>query len=140
MLQCFADAWTGIAEPRGDKRIRSGVVVAQLVAAPQRYEQEQLAHELQSFEAGIATPTAETLAALPEAAEAEVAPVPTVPRLPRESVDHVVATGEDLLAIARRYAVDVEDLARKNGLGIHDALEPGSTVTVSAMPRDVVPR
>ena len=90
--------------------------------------------------ADIAKLDAKTLATLAESAEASVAPAPVVPRLPRENIDHPVATGEDLLAIARRYAVDVEDLARLNGIGVHDALAPGSHVKVSALPRDVVPR
>jgi membrane-bound lytic murein transglycosylase D len=55
-------------------------------------------------------------------------------------VHHKVAPGETLIAIARRFAIDVEDVARDNDVGINDALRPGTGLRLRVLPRDVVPR
>ena len=51
-----------------------------------------------------------------------------------ESTTHVVARGEMLSLIARRYGVTVEALARANGIANPDLIHVGQVLTIPAMP------
>lgn len=52
------------------------------------------------------------------------------PRVGRQRVDHKVATGETLWALARDYDVSVRELARWNSMAPGDALRIGQTLAI----------
>jgi ATP-dependent Clp protease ATP-binding subunit ClpA len=138
LLRCIDDAMTEVSVPRDDRRVRSGAVLARLVAQPKLYRHVELVAELLSLADSLEDLGEGGFPATKEEQEAKSPPPPR--RLPRETLDHVAIAGETLLDIARGFAVDVEDVARLNGIGIHDELAAGSTIKVSVLLRDIVPR
>lgn len=80
------------------------------------------------------------------AATAEAAPTDTptatpesaaTGNAPAEAVEHVVVAGETLTAIARRYGVDVAELARANGLANPSLIRVGQVLRIP--PADAEP-
>jgi len=53
---------------------------------------------------------------------------------------HVVAPGETLFSIARRYGLSVEELARLNGLQDPDRIHPGQVLRLSGEERRILPK
>lgn len=51
---------------------------------------------------------------------------------PQRAVTHTVKRGDTLYSIAQRYAVDVRDLKRWNGIGRDNVIHPGQKLTVRA--------
>jgi ATP-dependent Clp protease ATP-binding subunit ClpA len=139
LLELFEDAYRTVAEPHDEKRIRSGAMLFLIAGDPARYGLD--AAPFDAARLGFALYAPYRFAQSQEAAEVRLeAPRPPPPRLPRETIQHTVAEGETLIAVARRFAVDVEDVARDNDRGIHDPLGPGQVLRVRILPRDVVPR
>lgn len=141
LFSLIEETWRGISTDHGESRVRSGALLARLASAPVRYDEETLAAELASMLPDLRRYVPGNLARSREDAEAKLEVPPAARRkLPRELITHHVAAGETLLDVARRYAIDVEDAARENNLGIHDPLTPGTALNLRVLPRDVVSR
>ncbi len=141
LLRLVEDAWEGLSRPRLEKRVRSGVMLVQLTRDVTRLGDGPLPSLLQGLAGVIDARSLATLGHARESAECRIeSSDPATPRLPREMVMHEVARGETLIDIARRFAVDVEDVARDNGVGLRDPLPPGTTLRLRVLRQATVPR
>lgn len=140
LLQLIEDAWDELSWPRMEKRVRSGVMLVQLTRGAARLGEGPLSSLVQGLARVIDARSLATLGRARESAECRAEPSdPASPRLPREIVECEVAPRETLIDIARRFAVDVEDVARDNGVGLHDPLPPGATLRLRVLPQGKVP-
>lgn len=135
LMQLFEDALLDAAVPAERAKVRSGDIFGELVRTSSRYQAGPLVEGLRQL-CGRGGP----LEAPPlgeqskEGRESRGTPLePPVPRLPRRTVFHRVVEGEDLPATARRYALDLEDVARENSLGIGDPLRTDSTLRLRVL-------
>ncbi len=161
LLQLFDDTLHDVTLPAGRTGVRSGDLLGQLLGDPSRYGADALAARLAALPSRAAL-TAVPLGDLakearesanldggnapasgppPPSADLRRHPPSEAPaaRRPRAVVMHRVMEGEDLLAIARRYALDVEDVAIANHLGITDPLRVGSTLELRVLSELVWP-
>ncbi len=141
LLQLVEDAWENLSTPRLEKRARSGVMLVQLTRDVARLGDGPLPSLLQGLALVIDARSLAPLGRARESAECLVEPSdPATPRLPREIVMCEVARGETLIDISRRFAVDVEDVARDNRVGLRDPLPPGTALRLRVLPQRTVPR
>lgn len=118
LLQWIDDSLEQVTLPAEETAVRSGALFTQLWREPARYGGYALVRALRAL------PNGERLAILPlgelakEEGEARKNVRPPPPRLERRVVAHQAAAGEDLVSVARRYAVDAEELARENGVAV----------------------
>ena len=133
------DTWRRVSDPLGHGWIRSGAMLPLLARTTDVYVRG--AHRLAAHLQHVRDLDVTSCSASKEAQEAsKSAPQAPPPLLPRETLSHQVREGETLLVIARLYAIDVEELARANDLGIQDALRPGTVLRLRVLSRHVVPR
>ena len=158
LLQLFDDTLHDVTFPAGHTGVRSGDLLGQLLRDPSRYAAEALATRLAALPsraALTAVPLGDLAKETRESADLDGGSAPassssppedgghprrrdppayaTVTRRPRAVVVHRVLEGEDLLAIARRYALDVEEVALANHLGLTDPLRVGSTLELRVL-------
>jgi ATP-dependent Clp protease ATP-binding subunit ClpA len=118
LMQWVDDSLEHVTLPAGETAVRSGALFTQLWREPARYGGYALVRALRAL------PNGERLAILPlgelakEEGEARKNPRPPPPRLDRRVIAHHATAGEDLVSVARRYAVDAEELARDNSLSV----------------------
>ncbi len=131
LLQWFDDSLSNVTLPSGATRIRSAALLSTLLHDPARYQAAAIVAPW------LDPPNGKVLSVIPlakEAAEAVTKPLASQPGLERRWLSHPAAEGEDLHAIARRYAVDVEDVAQENALRLDwSAPEAGCIVRVRVL-------
>jgi len=120
--------------PAGETAVRSGALFTQLWREPASYGENALVRALRAL------PNGARLAVVPlgelakEDAEARTNARPPPPRLERRLISHQAVAGEDLIAVARRYAVDAEELARDNDLTLGwTAPDSGQTLRIQVL-------
>jgi len=158
LLQLFDDTLHDVAIPAGRASVRSGDLLGKLFRDPSRYAADALAARLQGLPgrtALTAVPLGDLARETRESADldggsphAPVSPLDEgtsagphadwsapaqAARRPRAVVIHRVLEGEDLLSIARRYALDVEDIAFANHVELTGSLPVGSTLELRVL-------
>ena len=133
LLALMEDAWLHLAPEHGERRIRSGAMVAALARAPDRYAKPALIEQLAGKIPALHAHWPNRIEASGEAKDARTEFSPPVARLPREVIVHKVEPGEALIDVARRFAVDLEDVARENRLEIHAHPSPGTELKLRVL-------
>jgi type VI secretion system protein VasG len=134
LLQWIEDSLEQVTLPAGETAVRSGALFTELLLHPYRYGANTLVNSLRAM------PNGGRLAVVPlgdlakEEAEARTPARLPPPRLERRLLSHRAAAGEDLLTVARLYAVDAEEIARDNDLPLRwCAPEAGHTLRVQVL-------
>jgi hypothetical protein len=131
------ESFLAVSEPHGEKRIRSGAMLFRLATRPGHYT--LVATPFDAVSLGLTTYDPGRLGAQEHGEAQAEAPRPAPPRLPRETISHAVVEGETLIAVARRFAIDVEDAARDNDVAIHAPLRPGTSLRLRILPARSTP-
>lgn len=124
-------AAAGLDFAGGPRTARSGNALALALDRPDKFD---FAREREAlFALGVSITVAEVQAGEVSRSAEQTNKTTIRPRLERVRIEHVAQVGETLAAIAARYVLDLETVARDNDLDVLGPLTPGRKIVLSAI-------